>query len=46
MVKNRFASQGVLLAEVMYVSKYKSQIIALFNSIKKSNLVPVSVSFQ
>ena len=44
--KNRFASQGVSLAQMMYVSKYKSHIIALFNSIKKSNLAPISSIFQ
>ena len=33
--KNRFASQGVSIAQMMYVSKYKSHKIALFNSMKK-----------
>ena len=40
--KNRFASQGVSIAQMMYVSKYKSHRIALFNSMKKSNLAPIS----
>ena len=41
--KNRFASQGVSIAQMMYVSKYKSHIVALFNSMKKSNIAPISV---
>ena len=40
--KNRFASQGVSIAQMMYVSKYKSHKIALFNSMKKSNIAPIS----
>ena len=42
--KNRFASQGVLIAQMMYVSKYKSHKIALFNSMKKSNIAPISAT--
>ena len=42
--KNRFASQGVSIAQMMYVSKYKSHKIALFNSMKKSNIAPISGS--
>ena len=38
---NRFASQGVSIAQMMYVSKYKSHKIALFNSMKKSNIAPI-----
>ena len=41
--KNRFASQGVSIAQMMYVSKYKSHKIALFNSMKKSNIAPISM---
>ena len=41
--KNRFASQGVSIAQMMYVSKYKSHKIALFNSMKKSNIAPISL---
>ena len=37
-----FASQGVSIAQMMYVSKYKSHKIALFNSMKKSNIAPIS----
>ena len=44
--KNRFASQGVSIAQMMYVSKYKSHKIALFNSMKKSNIAPISESFK
>ena len=40
--KNRFASQGVSIAQMMYVSKYNSHKIALFNSMKKSNIAPIS----
>ena len=40
--KNRFALQGVSLAQMMCVSKYKSHKIALFNSIEKSNIAPIS----
>ena len=44
--KNRFASVDVSIAQVMYVSKYKSHKIALFNSMKKSNLAPISLHQQ
>ena len=40
--ENRFASQGVSIAQMMYASKYKSHKIALFNSMKKSNIAPIS----
>ena len=42
--KNRFASQGVSIAQMIYVSKYKSHKKALFNcnSMKKSNIAPIS----
>ena len=37
--KNRFASQNVSIAQMMYVlSKYKSHKIALFNSMKRATL--------
>ena len=44
--KNRFASQGVSIAQMMYVSKYKSHKIALFNSMKKSNIAPISLDLH
>ena len=44
--KNRFASQGVSIAQMMYASKYKSHKIALFNSMKKSNITPISRKWQ
>ena len=41
--KNRFGSQGVSIAQMMFARKYKLHKIALFNSMKKSNLAPISV---
>ena len=42
--KNRFALQGVSIAQMMKERKYKSHIIVLFSNKKNSTLAPKLIS--